>query len=150
MEVTGEYAYNGSASIGHVYERRTYVLMDDDSQLEAQYHQKKGRTTATKTKMPQELGEERKSSIKGCDLYNNWNCQRSRISGIIISGGIPLNANINSIVANTVLSPSAMWGLTSDITWICRWNCPRTTSYWRISYSCKSRNKLYCKFNYIY
>jgi hypothetical protein len=111
---------------------------------------KKGRTTATKTKMPQELGEERKSSIKGCDLYNNWNCQRSRISGIIISGGIPLNANINSIVANTVLSPSAMWGLTSDITWICRWNCPRTTSYWRISYSCKSRNRLYCKFNYIY
>jgi hypothetical protein len=41
LEVTGEYAYNGSASIGHVYERRTYVLMDEDSQLEAQYHQKK-------------------------------------------------------------------------------------------------------------
>jgi hypothetical protein len=65
LEVTEEYAYNGSASIGHVHERRTYVLMDDDSQLEAQsYHKKKGQQQL-KSKMPQELEEKKSSRIEG-------------------------------------------------------------------------------------
>ena len=119
LEVTGEYAYNGSASIGPVHERRIYVLMDDDSQLEAQSHQKKKeQQQQLKPKVPQELGEESKSSrIEGkkvalktviCTIIGIVSAVA--LAGFIISGGIPPNANTNSIVANTLSSP-ALWGL---------------------------------------
>ena len=42
LEVSGEYAYNGSASIGPIHEHRSYVLMKGDSQLDARSLQKIG------------------------------------------------------------------------------------------------------------